>query len=78
MSTRTLQRLLRAEGTTFGAVLQETRHGLALHYLRNTGITATEIGFLLGFDETSSFYRAFRAWTGSTPEATRAELTGPR
>ena len=71
MSKRTLQRLLRAEGTTFGAVLKETRHGLALHYLRNTGITFTEIGFLLGFDETSSFYRAFRAWTGSTPEATR-------
>ena len=75
MSKRTLQRLLRAEGTTFGAVLKETRHGLALHYLRNTGITSTEIGFLLGFDETSSFYRAFRAWTGSTPEATRSELT---
>jgi AraC-like DNA-binding protein len=78
MSTRTLQRQLRAEGTTFGAVLQETRHELALHYLRNTGITATEIGFLLGFDETSSFYRAFRAWTGSTPEATRSELTARR
>lgn len=74
MSKRTLQRLLRAEGTTFGAVLKDTRHGLALHYLRNTGITSAEIGFLLGFDETSSFYRAFRAWTGSTPEATRTEL----
>jgi AraC-like DNA-binding protein len=78
MSKRTLQRRLRAEGTTFGAVLQETRHGLAMHYLRSTGITSTEIGFLLGFDETSSFYRAFHAWTGSTPEATRRELTGAR
>lgn len=73
MSKRTLQRLLRAEGTTFGTVLMETRRGLAMHYLRNTGITSTEISFLLGFGETSSFYRAFRAWTGSTPEATRSE-----
>lgn len=75
MSKRTLQRRLRAEGTSFATVLKETRHELALHYLRNTGFTCTEIGFLLGFDETSSFYRAFHAWTGSSPEATRRDLT---
>lgn len=78
MSKRTLQRRLHAEGTTFGAILQKTRHQLALHYLRNTGVTSTEIAFLLGFDETSSFYRAFHAWTGSTPEATRRDLTTAR
>jgi AraC-like DNA-binding protein len=59
-------------------VLEETRRGLALHYLHNTSVTSSEIGFLLGFGETSSFYRAFHAWTGSTPEATRRELTGAR
>jgi AraC-like DNA-binding protein len=47
---------------------------LALHYLQNTGVTSSEIGFLLGFSETSSFYRAFHSWTDSTPEATRREL----
>ena len=74
MSKRTLHRRLRAEGTTFGELLKETRRGLAHHYLRNTLITSAEIGFLLGFNETSSFYRAFHTWTGSTPEATRRAL----
>lgn len=76
MSKRTLQRRLRQEETTFGALLEETRRGLALHYLRNTSITSSEIGFLLGFGETSSFYRAFHNWTGSTPETKRRELAG--
>lgn len=74
MSKRTLQRRLRAESTSFAAILEETRRGLALHYLKNTRITLSEIGFLLGFKETSSFYRAFQGWTGSTPEATRRAL----
>jgi len=74
MSKRTLQRRLRLEGTTFGELLEDTRRVLALHYLQNTGITSSEIGFLLGFGETSSFYRAFHAWTGSTPETKRREL----
>jgi AraC-like DNA-binding protein len=78
LSKRTLQRRLRAEDTTFAAVLEETRRGLALHYLRNSSITSSEIGFLLGFSETSSFYRAFHEWTGSTPEATRRQITTAR
>lgn len=76
MSKRTLQRHLKAEGTNFGSVLKETREGLALHCLRQTRITASEIAFLLGFDEPSSFYRAFHDWTGSTPEASRRAGVG--
>lgn len=71
MSTRTLQRRLRSEGTSFQLVLRETRLELALHYLRNTKVSHNEIAFLLGFDKASSFFRAFGEWTGSTPEATR-------
>ena len=78
MSKRTLQRRLRGEATTFGELLESTRRTLALHYLQNTGVTSSEIGFLLGFGETSSFYRAFQSWTGSTQEATRRQLTGAR
>ncbi len=74
MSKRSLQRRLRDEGTSFGAILEETRRDLALHYLQNTPVTSSEIGFLLGFRETSSFYRAFHGWTGSTPDAKRREL----
>lgn len=73
VSSRTLQRRLRVEGTTFKAVVDATRETLALHYLRQTRLTATEIAFLLGFDEATSFFRAFQRWTGTTPEALRQQ-----
>ncbi len=72
MSPRTLQRRLREEGTTFQDVLAATREGLARHYLRASALPAAEISFLLGYEDPNSFYRAFHAWTGSTPEAVRA------
>lgn len=71
LSKRTLQRRIEAEGTTFQQILKATREALARHYLTNTELAAAEISFLLGFDEPSSFYRAFRAWTGTTPERVR-------
>ena len=75
LSTRTLQRRIHAEGTTFQQILRDTREALARHYLENTALPAAEISFLLGFDEPNSFYRAFRAWTGSTPESIRRART---
>lgn len=72
MSTRTLQRRLAELGTTFQEVLDRTREDLARHYLTNAQISAAEISFLLGYEETSSFYRAFQSWTGDTPERVRA------
>lgn len=72
LSTRTLQRRLSAEGTTFQAVLADTRESLARHYLSQAGLTTSEISFLLGYSEPSSFYRAFHDWTGATPEQVRA------
>ncbi len=72
MSTRTLQRRLAELGTTFQEVLDRTREDLARHYLTNAQISAAEISFLLGYEETSSFYRAFQNWTGDTPERVRA------
>ncbi len=72
MSSRTLHRRLKEEGTTFQTVLDELREELALHYLSLSDYSTTEIAFLLGYEETNSFYRAFRVWTGQTPEAVRA------
>ena len=72
ISTRTLQRRLNEEGTSFQAVLNSTRESLARHYLTNATLSAGEIAFLLGYEEPSSFYRAFHNWTGQTPERVRA------
>ncbi len=72
ISSRTLQRRLGEEGTTFQKVLDELREELARHYLSATDYTSVEISFLLGYEEPNSFFRAFRAWTGQTPELVRA------
>ncbi|GAA3577085.1 AraC family transcriptional regulator [Amycolatopsis ultiminotia] len=74
ISVRTLQRRLAAEQTTFQEVLERTRHALARHYLARSGITVTEIALLLGYDEPSSFYRAFHQWSGTTPQQARGLL----
>ncbi len=71
MSTRTLHRRLAVEQTSFQQILDTTREDLARHYLANSNLTAIEIAFLLGFEETSSFYRAFNNWTGQTPDQVR-------
>lgn len=70
-SPRSLQRMLRQEGTTFNAILASTRERLAKHYLCSPGVTKAEVAFLLGYDDPNSFFRAFRAWTGTTPERYR-------
>lgn len=72
ISSRTLQRRLSEEGTTFQKILDELREELARHYLSTTDYTSAEISFLLGYEEPNSFFRAFRAWTGQTPEIVRA------
>jgi len=72
MSTRTLHRRLKAESQTFQQILDSTREELARHYLSSPSLSAPEISFLLGYEETSSFYRAFQSWTGETPERVRA------
>lgn len=74
MSKRTLQRRIATEGSSFQQLLQETREALARHYLKNTALPTSEIAFLLGFDEPNSFYRAFRSWTGITPDSVRQSV----
>ena len=72
--TRTLQRRLSMEDSSFRLVLQETRKDLALYYLENSQLHVGEVSFLLGFESTNSFSRAFNSWTGETPLQARATL----
>ena len=74
MSKRSLQRRLNEEHTSFKQILNETREQLAIHYLSNSSMTFAEISFLLGFEEPNSFSRAFRSWTGQTPQRMRASM----
>ena len=71
VSKRSLQRHLGDESVSFQDVLSQVRQALAQHYLINSTISPGEISWLLGFQESNSFIRAFRSWTGTTPGAYR-------
>ncbi len=71
VSPRTLQRKLKVENTNYQQQLNHSRELLAKHYLNTTDMSVTEVSFLLGFEEPSSFSRAFNLWTGTSPESYR-------
>ena len=73
MSARTLERRLEGEGTTFGAVLEDLRRRLALDHLERRDVSLSEIAFLLGFSQVGAFHRAFKRWTGTTPDEYRRQ-----
>lgn len=65
-SKRSLQRKLQEEDTNFQKQLNHTRELLARTYRANTDMTTEDIAFLLGYQESGSFLRAFTVWTGQT------------
>ncbi|WP_025027946.1 AraC family transcriptional regulator [Caldalkalibacillus mannanilyticus] len=67
MSSRTLQRRLTDEHTSFKQLLNEAKHEQARMYLANPSLNMKEVAFLIGYEDQSSFYRAFRHWEGDTP-----------
>lgn len=67
ISSRTLQRRLQDAGYSFQQVLEEARHQLARHYLTNSLLELNETAYLLGYEDFSSFVRAFRTWEGVPP-----------
>ncbi|NUP07902.1 MAG: helix-turn-helix domain-containing protein [Polyangiaceae bacterium] len=77
ISSRTLQRRLEEERTTYQAELDEVRHTTARRLLRNTDFDPVEVAFLLGFEEPNSFSRAFRGWEGTTPTQWRHATSHP-
>jgi AraC-like DNA-binding protein len=73
MSRRTLARGLAAEEETFSELLDRIRAALAERYLRERELPISQIAWLLGYREASSFTNAFVRWTGSTPRRFRAD-----
>jgi AraC-like DNA-binding protein len=67
LSVRTLQRRLNDAGTTFQQVVRDARRELARKYLADKRVEFSEAAFLLGYDDTNSFFRAFQTWEGTSP-----------
>ena len=71
LSSRTLQRQLTDRRVTFQRLIQEARQELAHQYLLQAGLDINEVAYLLGFDDTNSFGRAFQRWEGVSPHRWR-------
>ena len=71
MSSRTLQRKLKESGCGYKQILDEVRQQLAEFYLTESSISMSEIAFLVGYQEQSSFNHAFKSWNGLSPSAYR-------
>ncbi|WP_425090929.1 AraC family transcriptional regulator ligand-binding domain-containing protein [Tropicimonas sp. S265A] len=69
---RSLQRALRAEGTSYRTIRSMLIEEQAREMLQHSDLPVERIAEMLGYKEPKSFRRAFRAWTGSSPKSFRA------
>lgn len=75
VSQRTLFRQLQAEGTSYRNLVDEVRQAIAEELLSRTQLTTEQIAPRLGYAESANFVRAFKRWTGLTPQRFRADAT---
>ncbi|CAA0090203.1 putative HTH-type transcriptional regulator [Zhongshania aliphaticivorans] len=71
---QTLRRRLAQEGTTFNEVKTQCRYDTALYHLGRSNISIESIAQRTGFSEPSAFIRAFKNWTGMTPQHYRRRM----
>ncbi len=77
MPAWTLRRKLAEEGSSYRAIMNDTRRDLAMAYIRDTESAFGEIAWLLGFSSAEAFQRAFKRWSGQTPgDYRRAQRRG--
>ncbi len=74
LSVTTMRRRLQAENSSYQALKDECRRDAAYHYLSCFDLSNTLVAEKLGFDEPSTFFRAFKKWTGLTPGEYRRQL----
>ena len=85
LTSQTLRRRLREEGSSFRQIKDRLRCDAAIQHLGRADLALQEVAELLGFSELSTFHRAFKKWTGLAPgeyrytrlrERLRAPLAG--
>jgi AraC-like DNA-binding protein len=73
VSPQSLQRKLRAGGTTFSEMLQDAKKEKAMEQLLQTHRSIGDISAELGFSNPNSFSRAFKKWVGQSPREYRKQ-----
>ena len=76
VNKRTLQRRLKAEGTSFKALLDEVRFNAARKYLRESRGSLTALADMLCYADLSAFSNAFRQRFGVSPRAWKQQQDG--
>jgi AraC-like DNA-binding protein len=74
MSSRSMQRKLKQEGSAFNEILDGTRRELALSYIKDRHTSIKEITYLLGYSDPANFSRAFKRWNHMSPSTARDNL----
>ena len=69
MTTATLRRKLRAEGSSYQQLKDDIRRDTAIYHLGRNTLSMEQVAQSVGFSEPASFFRAFKRWTGLTPRA---------
>ncbi|WP_339488625.1 AraC family transcriptional regulator [Pseudomonas sp. EL_65y_Pfl2_R95] len=67
LSPRSLQRHLAEQGTSFQALLDDTRQSMTLRYLEESEMSLMQLTEVLGYANQSAFSRAFQRWFGISP-----------
>ena len=73
MSARTLHRQLKEEGASLQELKDAVRRDVAMAQLQRTSRPLKQVAEAAGFQNEKSFIRAFKAWTGKSPEAFRQQ-----
>lgn len=74
LTTQTLRRRLKAENTSYHDIKNDIRRDVAIDLLSRRSLSIQEISGIIGYHEASAFSRAFKEWTGMSPNVYRAEI----
>lgn len=77
LSPRSLHRQLTNEHSSVQTLKNEQRQARALHLLGRTRQPIKQVAREAGFGNEKSFARAFKSWTGTSPEQYRQSQIGP-
>lgn len=72
VSPRTLKRRLAEQGTSYSDLLDTLRQERAALLLEDPELSVQEIADRVGYSDNANFTRAFKRWTGLTPQAFRS------
>lgn len=71
LSSRTLQRKLHEEGSSFKELINQLKEEMAVSYLKDEKLNISDVAYLLSYSDPSSFIRSFKKWKGITPREYR-------